>query len=76
MIYEFSYNILGQNNAQMVMTSVSGHLLNMDFSGSFRGWRSCSPLSLFDAPIHKYCPDYNVDIKRTLEKEIRGCQGK
>ena len=75
MIYEYSYSILGQNNVQMVMTSVSGHLLNLDFSGSFRGWRSCSPLSLFDAPVQVYCPENYTDIKRTLEKEIRGCQG-
>merc|ERR1719334_1001243 len=58
----------------MIMTSVSGHLLNLEFTSSFRGWRQCSPLSLFDAPVQTYCPDNYKDIKRTLEKEIRGCQ--
>ena len=59
----------------MVMTSVSGHLLNLEFTSSYRGWRQCSPLALFDAPVQTYCPENYKDIKRTLEKEIRGCQG-
>ena len=76
MIYEYNYSILGHNNVQMVMTSVSGHLLNLEFASSYRGWRQCSPLALFDAPVQSYCPDNYKDIKRTLEKEIRGCHGK
>ena len=75
MIYEFNYSILGNNNVQMVMTSVSGHLLNLEFTSSYRGWRQCSPLALFDAPVQSYCPENYNDIKRTLEKEIRGCHG-
>ena len=75
MIYEFNYSILGHNDVRMVMTSVSGHLLNLEFTSSYRGWRTCSPLALFDAPVQAFCPDNYKDIKRTLEKEIRGCNG-
>ncbi|XP_069501793.1 DNA topoisomerase 3-alpha isoform X2 [Ambystoma mexicanum] len=56
------------------MTSVSGHLLGLDFSGSFKNWRSCNPVFLFEAEVEKYCPDNFVDIKRTLEREVRQCQ--
>jgi DNA topoisomerase III len=58
----------------MIMTSVSGHLLSMDFGQQFKGWRSCSPLELFDAPIEKYCSKDYEQIKRTLEREARTCE--
>ncbi|KAJ8319013.1 hypothetical protein KUTeg_004104 [Tegillarca granosa] len=35
---------------------------------------SCSPVALFDVQVEKYCPQDFIDIKRTLEREIRGCQ--
>ncbi|XP_014670296.1 PREDICTED: DNA topoisomerase 3-alpha-like [Priapulus caudatus] len=73
-IYEFQYDILGQHNINMVMTSVSGHLLNHEFTGEYRRWTGCPPVALFDAPLHKSCPQNYVDIKRTLEREVRGCQ--
>ncbi|KAL5017788.1 hypothetical protein ScPMuIL_003510 [Solemya velum] len=72
-IYEFDYNILNQN-CTMTMTSVSGHLLGLEFIGQYKKWHSCNPVSLFDVPVEKYCPQDFTDIKRTLEREIRGCQ--
>ncbi|XP_055539762.1 DNA topoisomerase 3-alpha isoform X2 [Wyeomyia smithii] len=57
----------------MVMTSVSGHLLNYEFLPSFRGWHSCNPEQLFDAPVRKACIEGGDKVKRTLEREIRGC---
>ncbi|XP_048222637.1 DNA topoisomerase 3-alpha [Perognathus longimembris pacificus] len=72
-IYEFDYHLFGQN-VTMVMTSVSGHLLAHDFQMQFRKWQSCNPLVLFEAEIEKYCPDNFVDIKKTLEREIKQCQ--
>lgn len=71
-IYEFDYNLRGQQ-VKMVMTSVSGHLLNFEFLPSFRGWHSCNPEQLFDAPVRKGCTESAEKIKRTLEREIRGC---
>ncbi|KAE8747194.1 hypothetical protein FOCC_FOCC006060 [Frankliniella occidentalis] len=72
-IYEFDYNVRGQNS-QMVMTSVSGHMLALDFNGQYRNWRGCNPLSLFDAPVVRYCPKDYENIKRTIEREVRSCQ--
>ena len=36
-IYEYDYRLLNQNCA-MVMTSVSGHLLGLEFVGQYRKW--------------------------------------
>ncbi|XP_036143952.1 DNA topoisomerase 3-alpha isoform X2 [Monomorium pharaonis] len=72
-IFEFNVQLWGQN-CQMVMTSVSGHLLGYDFMGAYRKWQGCHPLSLFDAPVSKECLGENYEkIKRTLEREIRSC---
>ena len=72
-IYEFEYNLFGRQ-CQMIMTSVSGHLLAIDFAQQFRGWRSCTPVELFEAPIEKTCPKDYEQIKRTLEREVRTCE--
>ncbi|XP_024937681.1 DNA topoisomerase 3-alpha isoform X2 [Cephus cinctus] len=73
-IYEFERRLWNQN-CQMIMTSVSGHLLTHEFVGTYNSWRKCHPLSLFDVPIIKHCIEKNsVMIKRTLEREVRNCQ--
>lgn len=56
----------------MIMTSVSGHLLSLDFTNEYKGWNNCSPLELFDAQVEKSAKSF-IDIKRTLEREIRSC---
>ncbi|XP_072224949.1 DNA topoisomerase 3-alpha [Leuresthes tenuis] len=72
-IYEYEYHLFGQN-VTVAMTSVSGHLLGLEFKAPFQKWHSCNPVLLFDAEVEKYCPDNMVQIKRTLEKEVRQCQ--
>lgn len=67
-------NFRGEN-AKIVFTSVSGHLLNHEFSGAYRNWQSCNPEQLFDAPVSKVCLENYEKIKRTLEREIRSCNG-
>ncbi|KAG9343025.1 hypothetical protein JZ751_015243 [Albula glossodonta] len=72
-IYEYEYHLFGQD-VTVSMTSVSGHLLGLEFKAPFQKWHSCNPVLLFDAEVEKYCPENFVQIKRTLEKEIRQCQ--
>ncbi|KAF6209731.1 hypothetical protein GE061_015480 [Apolygus lucorum] len=71
-IYDFNCQVFNQNCA-MSMTSVSGHMMNYDFNGTYRGWHSCSPEELFDAPVFKNVPEDFVKIKKTLEREARQC---
>lgn len=73
-IYDFEAAVKGQK-AKMVMTSVSGHLLQLEFLASYRKWNCIDPQSLFEAPVRKACGENYEPIKRTLEREIRSCQG-
>ena len=74
-IYEFDYMVQGQQ-AEMVMTSLSGHLLNMEFAPQYRKWYSCNPVALFDAPLAKGVGEGNNSalIKKTLQREVRGAK--
>ncbi|TRY69414.1 hypothetical protein TCAL_06940 [Tigriopus californicus] len=58
----------------MTMTSVSGHLMGLDFGPHYRKWYSCQPSQLFDLPVEKKCPDNMLPIKRTLEREAKKAQ--
>ena len=69
-IYEFSCQVLNKN-AQVTMTSVSGHLISHDFSFNFKNWQKCPPINLFSAPIVKFCPENLQPIKKTLEREAK-----
>ena len=48
-IYEFKCRVQGRD-ADMSMTSVSGHMLNYDFEEKYRKWHSCAPSQLFQGP--------------------------
>lgn len=73
-IYDFETTVRG-TKSKMVMTSVSGHLLELAFLTSYRNWRNVDPQALFDAPIRKKCNEQFEPIKRTLEREVKGAQG-
>ena len=73
-IYEFQFEIERQM-CEMKMTSVSGHLLGMDYDEKYRKWHSCPPLQLFDLPVSKACRSESaLKIKRTLEREAKWAQ--
>ena len=62
-IYEWKTMIQGQQ-CNMVMTSVSGHLLGLDFDERHRKWYSCEPIQLFEATLVKTCVNKNmINIK-------------
>ncbi|XAR73130.1 DNA topoisomerase [Bertholletia excelsa] len=71
-IFEFGYNIRGQQ-CHMLFTSVTGHLMEVDFDDRYRKWHSCDPVDLYHAPLHKHVPNDKLDIKRTLEEEAANC---
>ncbi|CAA6667245.1 unnamed protein product [Spirodela intermedia] len=71
-VFEFDYTIRGQA-CHMLMTSVTGHLMELDFDERYRRWHSCDPADLYNAPVRKYVPQDKLDIKRTLEEESRSC---
>ncbi|CDY39837.1 BnaC02g42810D [Brassica napus] len=69
-IFEFDYAINGQP-CRMMMTSVIGHLMELEFADRFRKWHSCDPADLYQAPVTKHVPEDKKDIKKTLEEEAR-----
>ncbi|XP_037816202.1 DNA topoisomerase 3-alpha-like [Lucilia sericata] len=71
-IYEFEATVQGIKS-EMIMTSVSGHLMSFEFPSNYSTWDDVDPQSLFDAPVHKACSEKY--IKHTLEQVVRSCNG-
>jgi DNA topoisomerase-3 len=70
-IHEFQYNLRGRN-CKMLVTSVSGHLLDMDFPKPYNKlWHKCSPIELFDMEIETTVHERSVDIVKTLQDESK-----
>lgn len=55
-IFEFNYTISGRP-CFMSFTSVTGHLMELDFDERFKKWHSCDPVQLYHAPVRKYVPE-------------------
>ncbi|CAL9188554.1 DNA topoisomerase 3-alpha-like isoform X2 [Musa acuminata AAA Group] len=72
-VFEFEYTI-GSQACHMLVTSVIGHLMELEFDDRFRKWHSCDPAELYHAPVRKHVPQDKLDIKITLEEEARRCQ--
>ncbi|KAG2543264.1 hypothetical protein PVAP13_9NG735900 [Panicum virgatum] len=72
-VFEFNYAIHGQV-CRMLVTSVTGHLMELEFEDRFRRWHSCDPADLFHTPVRKSVPQDKQAIKQTLEEEARRCQ--
>ncbi|EYU20555.1 hypothetical protein MIMGU_mgv1a019308mg [Erythranthe guttata] len=72
-IFEFNYAIQNQQ-FQMSFTSVTGHLMELEFEDRYRKWHSCDPVDLYHAPVRKHVPQDKSDIEKTLEEEARKCQ--
>ena len=56
----------------MAVTSVTGHLMEIEFTEQHRGWNSCQPVELFTAPILKSVKgESGANIEKTLIEEAR-----
>ena len=71
-VFEFEYRMNGQV-VTMCITSVLGHLMELDFEGKFRSWASCDPIVLMDVstPVIRTVPEKNAEIEKNLENEAR-----
>ena len=71
-IYDItSCQFKNSNNASMRMTSVSGHMMEIEFDQAYKGWNNCQPVDLFTAPINKDVKKESLNIKKTLVQEAR-----
>eukprot|EP01083_Nonionella_stella_P051843 137672_1 len=73
-IFDFDYQLPGGSTWSMVVTSVTGHMMNLEFDERYRKWSSCDPVDLFDAPIRKSVCEDKKPLEDTLKREARNCQ--
>jgi len=66
--YEFDYP---QTNSAYIVTCVSGHLLDHDFTDAHRKWHSCNPADLFDAPVESRVAKDKKTIEQNLMVQAR-----
>jgi DNA topoisomerase-3 len=55
----------------MNMTSVTGHMMELEFDQDIRKWTGCNPIELFDKAVYKTVKDDAKDIKKTLVEEAK-----
>uniref|UniRef100_A0A0K0EUP9 DNA topoisomerase n=1 Tax=Strongyloides venezuelensis TaxID=75913 RepID=A0A0K0EUP9_STRVS len=65
-IYEFEGNVLGRKSI-ISTTSVSGHMLTMDFEPKYKKWGYVVASQLFEAPVKKYVIDGLKDVESSLK---------
>lgn len=52
--YLFNFNFGSPwGNCDVTMTSVIGHLTNLEFEREMKSWLSCPPGQLFEANVHE-----------------------
>jgi DNA topoisomerase-3 len=66
--YDFDYP---KTNSFFTVTSVSGHLMEHDFDGTYKSWESCDPFLLFDLPIVTKVTQDNKTVEKNLIEEAR-----
>ena len=79
-VYKFRYQgrIRGSGNfrsngAEMIFTSVAGHMMELDFDASMKHWNMKSAIKCFEAPVHKTVSERSENLANTLKREIRSC---
>ncbi|KAF9122423.1 DNA topoisomerase [Mortierella sp. 14UC] len=68
---EFTYRLPNNTMAQIVMTSVRGHLCTTDFPEQYRKWGSCAPVQLFELNIEKKPSADLAALERNLANQAR-----
>lgn len=53
------------------MTSVLGHLTGLEFDPRYKGWRSCSPGSLFEAETETKVDKDKKSIAENIQQQAR-----
>ncbi|KAJ5212177.1 uncharacterized protein N7498_003823 [Penicillium cinerascens] len=70
--YEFEFNFGGPwGNCSVTMTSVIGHLTGLDFERQYKGWMSCPPGSLFEAPVQESVDKDKLPIAENIRNQAR-----
>ncbi|KAF9523469.1 DNA topoisomerase [Crepidotus variabilis] len=66
--YEFDYP---QSRAFFIVTCVSGHITEHDFTDAYKRWNSCDPFDLFDAQVDIQIASDKKGIQQNLTNQAR-----
>lgn len=69
--YDFRFEFPEHGSCEVTMTSVMGHITNIDFSKD-HGWGKCNPGRLFDAPLIDVVA--SKDVFNNITSEMRNAQ--
>ncbi|KAK0546731.1 DNA topoisomerase [Tilletia horrida] len=75
--FDFTYMMTMNGRREQVevtMTSVLGHMTELEFDPEYRKWSDCDPAQLFTAGVSVYLTEDGKKISRNLQKEARGAQ--
>ncbi|KAJ6141310.1 hypothetical protein N7470_010206 [Penicillium chermesinum] len=70
--YEFDFNFGGPwGNCSVTVTSVLGHLTGLDFERQYKGWLSCPPGALFEAPVKEEVDKDKLPIAENIRNQAK-----
>ncbi|KAJ5920856.1 hypothetical protein N7466_009182 [Penicillium verhagenii] len=70
--YEFEFNFGDPwGNCAVTMTSVIGHLTGLEFERQYKGWTSCPPSALFEAPVNEDVDKDKLPIAENIRNQAR-----
>ncbi|KAJ5487578.1 hypothetical protein N7530_001878 [Penicillium desertorum] len=70
--YEFDFNFGGAwGTCSVTMTSVVGHLTGLDFDREYKGWMSCPPGALFEAPVQETVDKDKLPIADNIRNQAK-----
>ncbi|KAJ5384988.1 DNA topoisomerase type IA [Penicillium concentricum] len=70
--YEFDFDFGGAwGNCSVTMTSVVGHLTGLDFDRQYKGWMSCPPGALFEAPVQETVDKDKLPIADNIRDQAK-----
>ncbi len=72
-IFDIERCMFKEQPMKMKMTSVLGHMMELEFEPAYRSWHACSPQDLFDAPVKKEVRKDIENLKKQLIQEARKC---
>ncbi|RAL10390.1 DNA topoisomerase 3 [Aspergillus homomorphus CBS 101889] len=70
--YQFDFNFGAPwGHCHVTMTSVLGHLTELEFGREYKSWLSCPPGALFEAPVHEAVSSDKTAIARNIQQQAR-----
>ncbi|OGM39833.1 DNA topoisomerase 3 [Aspergillus bombycis] len=73
--YVFDFNFGGPwGTCSVTMTSVIGHLTTLEFERQYKGWLSCPPGALFEAPVHIAVDSDKAAIAKNIQEQAKYCK--